>query len=85
VEPAFRDAVANSESLIVDMDGTWGVGPSFREETFGGLVRHHLDSGEVYDYRSVLSIKSDEDDDMIELAWSEIDKMVKKYKPKSHS
>ena len=36
LEPAFKK---NKETIIVDLDGTFGYPPSFLEEAFGGLVR----------------------------------------------
>lgn len=37
--PAFDEAVASNEKLVVDLDGTLGYGTSFLEEVFGGLAR----------------------------------------------
>jgi len=37
--PKFIEALANNETLTVDLDGGYGYGSSFLEETFGGLVR----------------------------------------------
>ena len=38
--PAFDEAIARDETLVVDMDGAkYGYPTSFLEETFGGLAR----------------------------------------------
>lgn len=37
--PALRKASAESETLVVILDGTSGYGSSFLEEAFGGLIR----------------------------------------------
>jgi hypothetical protein len=40
LEPAFRQAIASGEELVIDLDGVeFGYPPSFLEEAFGGLVR----------------------------------------------
>lgn len=35
----FLEAIEKNEQLIVNLDGGYGYGSSFLEETFGGLVR----------------------------------------------
>lgn len=37
--PKFMEAIENGEELIVNLDGGYGYGSSFLEESFGGLVR----------------------------------------------
>lgn len=37
--PKFLYCVKNHKKLTVDLDGGYGYGSSFLEETFGGLVR----------------------------------------------
>ena len=37
--PKFIESQNNKEELIVDLDGGYGYGSSFLEESFGGLVR----------------------------------------------
>jgi hypothetical protein len=37
--PRIRDAVAKSNRVIVELDGTFGYASSFLDEAFGGLVR----------------------------------------------
>lgn len=54
-----KKAIQTGEKLIIDLDGTEGYGPSFLEESFGGLIRV-----EGIDYSAlmkVLEIKSDEE------------------------
>lgn len=42
--PAFR---ADGELVVVDLDGAIGMGSSFLEEAFGGLVRAGIDRAEI--------------------------------------
>ncbi len=37
--PRIQDAIKNSEQLEINLDGTAGLGTSFLEESFGGLIR----------------------------------------------
>jgi STAS-like domain of unknown function (DUF4325) len=37
--PKFNEALANSEKLVIVLDGTIGFATSFLEEAFGGLSR----------------------------------------------
>lgn len=37
--PIFKECLDNNETLEVDLDGGYGYGSSFLEETFGGMVR----------------------------------------------
>ena len=37
--PRIKDAIKNSEQLKITLDGTAGLGTSFLEESFGGLIR----------------------------------------------
>lgn len=37
--PKFIEAEKNNVELVVDLDGGYGYGSSFLEESFGGLVR----------------------------------------------
>lgn len=37
--PKFLKAIERNETLTVNLDGGYGYGSSFLEETFGGLVR----------------------------------------------
>lgn len=38
--PALKKAISQGEKLIVILDGTAGLGTSFLEESFGGLIRN---------------------------------------------
>lgn len=37
--PKFIEAIENGDKVFVNLDGGYGYGSSFLEETFGGLVR----------------------------------------------
>jgi hypothetical protein len=37
--PKIQEAIARNEKLEIDLDGTAGLGTSFLEESFGGLIR----------------------------------------------
>lgn len=37
--PQIKNAIENSEELEINLDGTAGLGTSFLEESFGGLIR----------------------------------------------
>lgn len=37
--PRIKDAIENAEQLEINLDGTAGLGTSFLEESFGGLIR----------------------------------------------
>lgn len=37
--PKYKLAINNKCKLIIDLDGTDGLGTSFLEESFGGLIR----------------------------------------------
>jgi hypothetical protein len=39
--PALIKAKSDGTQVVVNLDGGYGHGPSFVEEAFGGLVRHH--------------------------------------------
>jgi hypothetical protein len=47
--PKLKEAISNKEKLEIDLDGTAGLGTSFLEESFGGLIR--IDK---MDYKTVL-------------------------------
>ena len=55
--PRFEAAIQKNEKLVVDLDGVYGYGISFLEESFGGLAR--LKTLPVV--RKYLEFKSDED------------------------
>lgn len=37
--PKIKEAIEKNEKLEIDLDGTAGLGTSFLEESFGGLIR----------------------------------------------
>jgi len=37
--PKLNEAISKNEKLEIDLDGTAGLGTSFLEESFGGLIR----------------------------------------------
>ncbi|MBS1526709.1 MAG: STAS-like domain-containing protein [Bacteroidetes bacterium] len=52
----FADAIANNQTVVVDLDGTLGYGTSFLEEIFGGLIReHHLDYNAILQHLEIIS------------------------------
>jgi hypothetical protein len=58
--PKLKNAIENGIKLIVDLDGVSGLGTSFLEEAFGGLIR---ESGFKYsEIVPCLQIKSEEDE-----------------------
>lgn len=59
--PKFDEAQKKNEKLYIDFDGGFGFGPSFLEESFGGLVR--LGRKSVWE---TLIIKSDDDETLPE-------------------
>lgn len=48
--PRVKEAIENDDTLEIDLDGTYGLGPSFLEEAFGGLIR------EGFDYNLLMKI-----------------------------
>lgn len=57
--PSLSKAVEQDEKLYVDLDGTAGIGTSFLEESFGGLIRHN--GFELATLKKFLHLKSDEE------------------------
>ena len=53
--PKFLEAIEKNETLTVNLDGGYGYGSSFLEETFGGLVRR-LKKEKNDNYRKVKEI-----------------------------
>lgn len=37
--PKLKEAIEKNQKLVIDLDGTAGLGTSFLEESFGGLIR----------------------------------------------
>ena len=62
--PRLLEALKNNEKLQVILDGTAGLGTSFLEEAFGGLIRHDHISYE--DICRVLVLVSEEDGEYID-------------------
>ena len=53
--PKFKEALKENKVLTVDLDGGYGYGSSFLEESFGGLVRK-LKKEKNPNYKKVLDI-----------------------------
>lgn len=72
----FRDdflapRLVAGEPVAVILDGIMGLGSSFLEEAFGGLVRvHHIKPAQL---KKQLSIVSEEEPDLIEEIWEYIE------------
>lgn len=66
LEPALRAG----QSILIDLDGARGLGPSFLEEAFGGLVRAGFTPDRL---RSLISIKSDNDPSYIAEIWAYVE------------
>ncbi len=61
--PALKVAISKKEVLTVILDGTAGLGTSFLEESFGGLIRN--DKFTLATLKKHLEFISDEDPDYI--------------------
>lgn len=61
--PALKKAIADNEILTVVLDGTAGLGTSFLEESFGGLIRNDKFSLETLNKH--IKFVSEEDPDYI--------------------
>ncbi len=68
--PKLQEAIKKQEKLTVNLDGTAGLGTSFLEESFGGLVR--VDKFDVDSLENTLNFISEEDPDYITEIWSYI-------------
>lgn len=62
--PKLKEAIEQKVKLQVILDGTAGLGTSFLEEAFGGLIRD--DKVKYEDIQSYLELVSVEDEDYIE-------------------
>lgn len=62
--PALKHAVENDVYVTVVLDGTAGIGTSFLEEAFGGLIR--IDKFSLDQITKRLIIISDEEPDYID-------------------
>ena len=71
---AMTQAIADDDTLEIELDGTAGYGRSFFEEAFGGLVR--IDKMDYSDIVSHLKIISTEEPEWID--------KIAKYLKKAH-
>lgn len=77
--PKLKEAIEKKVKLQVVLDGTAGLGTSFLEEAFGGLIR--IDNISYSDIQSTLVLVSEEDEDYIE----EINQYIKEaYEQKNN-
>ena len=77
--PNLKEAISKKDKLRVILDGTAGLGTSFLEEAFGGLIR--IDNISYDDILSTLELVSEEDDEYKE----EINQYIKDaYEQKNH-
>ena len=57
--PKYKEAKKNGCHLVVNLDGTAGLGTSFLEESFGGLIRiNKLDYCELLDSLEFISMEN---------------------------
>lgn len=69
--PQLKKAIQENVKLTIDLDGTAGLGISFLEEAFGGLIREDkLDYAQIIE---TLKFVSEEDPDYISEIHSYID------------
>lgn len=61
--PALKKAIEKAEVLTVILDGTAGLGTSFLEESFGGLIRN--DNYSLDTLKKYIVFISEEDPDYI--------------------
>jgi hypothetical protein len=57
--PKLKEAIKTKDKLEVNLDGTAGMGTSFLEEAFGGLIRE--DKVKYDDIMNIIVFKSDDD------------------------
>lgn len=62
--PKLKEAIDSNEKLCVILDGTAGLGTSFLEEAFGGLIR--IDNIAYRTILETLELVSQEDEEYIE-------------------
>lgn len=62
--PKLKEAIEKQEKLEIDLDGTAGLGTSFLEESFGGLIR--IDKMNYPLIKSTLSFVSNDDPEYID-------------------
>lgn len=64
LSPQLRKAIDSHDTLRVILDGTAGLGTSFLEESFGGLIRN--DGFSLQEITDTIKFVSDEDPEYIE-------------------
>lgn len=69
--PRVKAAIETQQQIVVDLDGTNGMGTSFLEEVFGGLIREEHIAYE--DLRKYLDFISNEEPDLIDEIWGYIE------------
>ncbi len=62
--PKYEEAKNKGVHLIVNLDGTAGLGTSFLEESFGGLIRTH--KVDYHELSVIMEFISEENPDYIE-------------------
>lgn len=68
--PKLQEAIKKKEMVTINLDGTAGLGTSFLEESFGGLIR--VDKFDIESLKNTLEFISEEDPDYITEIWSYI-------------
>ena len=68
--PKLQEAIKKKEMITINLDGTAGLGTSFLEESFGGLIR--VDKFDIESLKNTLEFISEEDPDYITEIWSYI-------------
>ena len=77
--PKLKEAISSKEKFRVILDGTAGLGTSFLEEAFGGLIRN---DNVAYDtLKETLELVSEEDEEYIE----EIEQYLKEAHEKKNN
>ncbi|GAB1348305.1 hypothetical protein MASR1M107_05170 [Ignavibacteriales bacterium] len=62
--PLVKKCMKGGVKILVDLDGTYGYGTSFLEETFGGLIRN--DKFRLDELNSLFEFKSEEEPYLID-------------------
>jgi NAD-specific glutamate dehydrogenase len=62
--PKLKEAIAKKNKLTIYLDGTAGLGTSFLEESFGGLIR--IDKIKYDDIIKTIVFNSNDDPDYID-------------------
>lgn len=61
--PKLKDAIDKNQQLTIILDGTSGLGTSFLEESFGGLIR--INKLKFADIKKTLKFVAEEDPDYV--------------------